>query len=145
MELRLRLVERSWDIGEHLRHLEDGEWLPMQGPDGAVLPGIHGKRGVRGIKSDGSHIGLDFIRMQPGSRFALHVHEGDHELFCVEGSGFVHIDGEDIAVRVGHAIHIPAEYPHGVWTGEDMLIFAATGHPHHHVHARDRMRTVDEP
>jgi quercetin dioxygenase-like cupin family protein len=117
----------------------------MHAPNGTVLPGIEGKRGVRGIKADGSHIGADFIRMQPGSRFELHVHEGDHELYVISGAGFVHINGEDVAVRTGSLIHIPAEYPHGVWVAEHAkspLEFCAVGHPHHSVHARDRMRLV---
>jgi mannose-6-phosphate isomerase-like protein (cupin superfamily) len=145
MELKLQLVERTWDAGEHLRHIEEGEWLPMRGPDGAPLAGIDGKHGVRGVKGDGSYIGCDFVRMAPGARFALHVHAGDHEIYFISGGGFVHIDGADIGVTGGHVIHIPAEYPHGVWVPSDRtrpLIFAATGHPHHHVHAHDRMRHV---
>ncbi len=145
MELKLRLVERTWDESQHLRHIDDGEWLPMYAPDGSVLLGIEGKSGVRGMKDDGTHIGCDFIRMQPGARFELHVHEGDHEIYFIKGSGFVHIDGADIPVNAGHLIHIPGEYPHGVWVSEEAkepFIFAPTGHPHHPVHSHTRMRLV---
>ena len=143
MDVRLRY----WDADEHLANVHTGVWRPMVGPDGAPLHGIDGKRGVRGIKRDGSHIGADFIRMQPGARFELHTHEGEHEIYFISGTGAVHIDGEDITVTGGYLIHIPAEYPHGVWVPPGMLaplIFAAVGHPHHHVHAPDRMQMVEE-
>jgi mannose-6-phosphate isomerase-like protein (cupin superfamily) len=139
------MILRRWQHSEHLRHIDEGEWLPMYAPDGSVLVGIDGKRGVRGLKDDGSHIGADFIRMQPGAQFALHVHDGDHEIYFITGDGFVHIDGKDIPVTAGHLIHIPGEYPHGIWVGHDVtapLIFVPAGHPHHPVHAPDRMRLV---
>ncbi len=144
--MQLHLVPREWDCDEHLANLYRGEWRQLHDPDGKPLVGIKGKPGVRGIKGDGTFIGADFISMDSGARFALHTHEGDHELYVIAGSGYVHIDGQDIAVRAGSLIHIPAEYPHGVWVGEndEGLIFCAVGHPHHHVHAPDRMKMVEE-
>jgi hypothetical protein len=47
------------------------------------------------------------------------------------------------AVTAGHVAHIPAEYPHGVWVADEAtepLVFAATGHPHRHVDAPNRMK-----
>ncbi len=145
MELRQRLA-RTWEQERHLRHLSEGEWEPMYDDRGRMFAGIEGKHGVRDIKADGTAIGCDFIRMQPGSAFPLHWHEGDHELYVISGEGFVHIDGREVAVMMGHVIHIPAEYPHGVWVGPDAtepLVFAATGHPHHQVDSIDRMTTID--
>ncbi len=141
----MTLCERAWDAEKHLRHLHGKKWEPMQDDGGNILEGIDGKRGVRGTKKDGTHIGCDFIRMRPGSRFPLHIHEGDHAIYIIKGNGFVHIDGRDIAVTAGHMIYIPAEYPHGVWVAEDAprpLVFAATGHPHYHVDSRNRMKIV---
>jgi len=114
----------------------------MYDEQGNKLKDIEGKRGVRAQKADGSYIGCDFIRMQPGSAFPMHTHEGDHVLYIVYGEGFVHIDGRDIAVRADHVIHIPAECPHRVWCAERSLMFAATGHPHIHVDAHDRMKSL---
>jgi mannose-6-phosphate isomerase-like protein (cupin superfamily) len=143
--MQLNLVPREWDCSEHIAQLHKGIWLPLFAPNGKRLRGIHGKRGVRGIKGDGTFIGADFIRMGAGTRFPLHTHEGDHELYVISGMGYVHIDGQDIAVRAGSLIHIPGEYPHGVWVGENdgPMVFCAVGHPHHHVHARERMRLVE--
>ena len=110
---------------------------------GDQLPRIAGMRGVRARSADGTMIGCDFIRMQPGSQFPLHRHAGDHEIYFIQGAGFVHIGGTDIAVSAGHVIHIPAEYPHAVRVAETAscaLIFAAVGHPHIHVDAADRMQ-----
>jgi len=112
---------------------------------GNVLDGIEGKRGVRAIKADGTAIGCDFIRMWPGSCFPLHTHAGDHEIYFISGWGCVHIDGRDIQVKAGHVIHVPAEHPHAVSVPAICarpLIFAATGHPHHHVDAPDRMKSL---
>jgi mannose-6-phosphate isomerase-like protein (cupin superfamily) len=144
MELRLR----PWREDEHLRHLSEGKWGPMYDDAGVKLFDIEGKRGVMARKADGTHIGCDFIRMYPGARFPLHTHEGDHEIYFISGIGFVHIDGEDICVTAGHLIHIPAEYPHAVWVGEEAsepLIFAATGHPHYHIHSAQRMTVCVTP
>ncbi len=95
----------------------------------------------------GYEIGVDFIEMQPGSAFALHVHPGDHILYVVKGTGCVHIDGVDHRIKDGDTIFIPAEYPHGVKTVEDSKApfqFLAFGHPHKHLDATDRMFLVKE-
>lgn len=136
---------RLWKRSEHLAHLSEGEWVPMVDDHGNVLDGIEGKRGVRAIKADGTAIGCDFIRMQPGSEFPMHTHEGDHELYFISGRGTVCVDGRDIDLAAGHVIHIPAEYPHAVAVPahySNPLTFAATGHPHHHVDAPDRMKSL---
>ena len=142
MDTRIRLEERSWDREQHLRHISEGDWSPMLDADGKVLRGIVGKHGVAGEKMDGTEIGSDYVKMEPGSHFPLHEHEGDHQIYFISGEGFVHIDGDNVAVREGTLIHIPGEYPHGVWVDEkalEPLIFAAMGHPHKKVDAADRM------
>lgn len=143
METKYRLEDRSWDKERHLAHLNEGEWRPMLDADGKVLDGIVGKPGVAGIKKDKTVIGADFIKMNPGKRFPLHEHDGDHAIYFISGEGYVHIDGADIPVHGGNLIHIPGEYPHGVWVDEaakEPLIFTAVGHPHKHVNAADRMK-----
>ena len=138
---------RRWDVGEHLRHIEESGCGLMYDDRGNPFPGIKGRHGVRGLKEDGSHIGGDFIAMQPGAKFPLHTHEGEHEIYFIQGRGFVRINGEDIPVRAGHVIHIPGEYPHGVWVPDDAvgpLIFVAVGHPHHRVESLTRMRVVED-
>ena len=143
MILPLRLEDRTWDRSRHLQHIDQGTWVPMRDADGAILPGILGMSAVEGVKRDGTTIGSDYVRMEPGSRFPLHEHEGDHVIYFISGEGFVRIDREDIPVRAGHCIHIPGEYPHGVWvdpSATEPFVFVAVGHPHKHVDAPDRMR-----
>ena len=141
MDVRLR----AWRYAEHIRHIDEGEWTPMYDHKGRVLHGIEGKQGVRGRKDDGSYIGADFIRMQAGAAFPLHTHGGDHELYVIDGTGFVHIDGKDILVTAGDMIHIPAEYTHNVWVPDHALaplIFVAAGHPHIPTTSKERMQPV---
>jgi quercetin dioxygenase-like cupin family protein len=94
---------------------------------------------VRAEQADGAHFGCDFIWLEPWCGFPMHTHAGDHILYVIEGEGFVHIDGEDIAVSAGHVIHIAAEYPHRLFTHQSHLTIAASGHPHTQVHSHERM------
>ena len=137
--------ERAWTLQAHLRHLSEEDWVPMVDDHGHVLEGITGLRGVRSRKADDTFIGADFVRMEPGSAFPMHVHEGDHEIYFIMGEGYVTINGENIRVNTGHVIHIPAELPHSVWVPDAAdfpLIFVAMGHPHKHVDAQDRMKSL---
>lgn len=143
MDARIRLEKRAWSRELHMRHLNDGEWIPMLDADGNILQGIVGKHGVAGRKLDGTTIGSDFVKMDPGASFPLHEHTGDHQIFFISGSGFVIINDERIDVTAGHLIHIPGEYPHGVGvdtSATEPLIFVPTGHPHKRIDAHDRMQ-----
>ena len=122
------------------------DWRPLLDTDGSTLNGIDGRPGLRAQKQDGSYIGADFIRMQPGSAFPFHTHEGDHVLYILAGAGFVHINGEISSVDVGSLIHIEAHRPHGVSvaaSAQASLVFIAIGHPHKSLYALDRMRRVE--
>jgi mannose-6-phosphate isomerase-like protein (cupin superfamily) len=138
----------EWIPGEHLHHIDEGDWGPMYDESGTVLKGIQGKRGVRSRKPDGTWIGADFVQMQPGSAFPMHTHAGDHEIYFIQGAGFVQIDRHDIRVEGGHIIHIPAECAHGIWVPRDWrrapFIFMAVGHPHQHVDSIERMHTCPD-
>lgn len=136
---------RQWIAEDHLRNvLESGMWIPMLDSDGKPLSGIRGKSGASGPKPDGSRIGVDLIEMQPGTRFELHVHKGEHILFIESGIGSVHIDGVDHPATKGATFYIPGEYTHGVvgpplGTSEPLVIISF-GHPHKDIGAPDRMQ-----
>jgi hypothetical protein len=136
---------RLWIKDGQLSHLTDGTWGPMYDDHGNRLAGIEGKCGVRAQKADGTWIGGDFVRMQPHAAFPLHTHEGEHVIYFIYGSGFVHINGKDVPVRTDQLIHIPAEYPHSVWCAEQPLMFLAVGHPHQQVHSLERMTVCVMP
>lgn len=144
----IAVSRRKWNPGLHLRHLNDNRWVPMTDLHGATLRGIEGMHGIRDQKLDGASIGADFIRMQPGSSFPLHTHDGDHELYVIHGNGLVFIDSMNVRVHEGHLIHIPAEYPHQVWVpGEatSPFIFIAMGHPHRLIADRMTEYPSDHP
>jgi quercetin dioxygenase-like cupin family protein len=141
----LESAARSFSASEHLKNVLQGEWTSLYGEDGQELPGIRGRAGAYSMTFSGHEIGVDFIEMQPGSAFGLHVHPGDHILYVLKGIGCVHIDGVDHRITEGDSIFIPAEYPHGVKTIEDcksVFQFLAFGHPHKHLDAPDRMILV---
>jgi quercetin dioxygenase-like cupin family protein len=129
----------------HIRSVEAGPWIALVDDCGRALPGVRGRAGVSAVRGTGAALGADLVEMQPGSSFPLHTHPGDHILYIVEGSGFVHVDGVDHEMRRGDTIFVPAEYPHGVRTRPDAsgpLVFLAVGHPHRPLDSRDRMRVV---
>lgn len=134
---------RKFNAGEHIRKLVCGEFVALYDETGRALEGIRGRAGVVALTASGVEIGVDYIEMQPGSAFQLHVHPGDHILYCLSGQGLVHVDGENHAMNVGDTVFIPAEYPHGVKNeSRGTLRFLAFGHPHKPIDATDRMRYV---
>jgi quercetin dioxygenase-like cupin family protein len=147
MEPVLQHAVRKFIAGEHLRTVLDGPWIELVDETGAPLPGIRGRTGATAHTAEEIEIGADVIEMQPGSAFPLHTHPGQHILYVIDGEGFVHIDGEDHAVKAGDTIFIPAEYAHGVRTmalAAGPLLLLSVGYPHQHIGSRERMRTVDE-
>jgi mannose-6-phosphate isomerase-like protein (cupin superfamily) len=145
MDSVLESVARQWIAEDQLRNvLEGGEWVDMLDSDGKKLEGIRGKNGVSSKKLDGTMFGADLIEMQPGSKFELHVHSGDHILYIQSGVGAVHINGVNHSVTKGDLIGIPGELPHGVvgppLVATEPLVIIAIGHPHKHVGASDRMQ-----
>lgn len=139
----LEPLGRRFSQQDHIRNVLEGEWVELVDEAGIALPGIRGRVGAAAHTLEGRDFGADLIEMQPGSAFPLHEHPGDHILYVVDGSGLVHADGEDHAIRAGDTIFIPAEYPHGVRTPATVpgpLVFLAVGHPHRPLDARDRMR-----
>lgn len=141
-------AKRIFTPAEHLVELHAGNFVPMYDELGAVLEGIRGKMGAVGLSSFGEEMGLDFVEMKPGAAFPLHVHPGDHILYFVgEAEGLVHVDSQDIHVKPGSSLFIPADYPHGVKTFTDSvapLSFIAFGHPHKHVSSKHRMMMVTD-
>lgn len=145
MDIVMKLREVSGDFV----NFNNQKLLELVDHHGHVLPGIRGKRGVKAIRQNGEELGVDLIEMDPGSRFPLHVHPGDHILYILQGYGGVVINGEEHPVGPGESIFIAAEYPHGVqgppsdYTGEQFR-FLAVGVPHMDVASKERMTVVEE-
>jgi quercetin dioxygenase-like cupin family protein len=141
----LESAARTFQASQHIRNLNEGDWIALCDEYGSELRGIRGRMGACSVSITGHEIGADLIEMQPGSLFPHHVHAGDHVLYVLTGIGCVSIDSVDHVVKEGDTIFIPAEYPHGVKTVAEYklpFIFLAFGHPHAQLDAKNRMRLV---
>lgn len=134
---------RFFVASKHMRSVTSGEWETMFDSTGRALADIAGRSGAVGATGDGTAIGVDLIRMLPGSSFDLHTHAGQHILFVLEGVGELIINGERYPIQPGDSVFIPAEYPHGVAASsesEHPLALLSFGYPHKHLAANDRMQ-----
>lgn len=139
-------MKRTFRSDEHIVNLISGALVDMYDDSGNRLPGIQGTGGSRGHTTSGQALGVDRIVMAPGSAFPLHIHEGDHLLVILAGTGSIHVDGVDYKLTVGDSIYVPAEYPHGVGGPVDDRPFEilAFGIPHHPIDSHTRMTIVRE-
>jgi quercetin dioxygenase-like cupin family protein len=138
------MMLRRFNHEEHIRNMASAPAVDMFDDLGRVLSGIVGVGGATGLMAGGMPLGVDQIVMSAGSAFPLHVHEGDHLLYVLEGVGGLHVDGVDYVLREGDSIYVPADYPHGV-RGPDSgppVRILAFGVPHHPIDSTTRMRLV---
>jgi len=141
----LEIMARQFAAETYIVNLLQGEWMPLFDDHGNMLPGIRGRMGVAHLTSEGHELGIDLIEMQPGSLFPLHFHDGDHIIYGVSGTVYVHVDGTDHTMNPGDTVFIPAELPHGVKTipgNQKVSVFLAIGNRHKPLSATDRMHVV---
>ncbi len=137
---------REFDPAEHLRTFEKCPRVQLRDGRGSELSGVTGRSGPQARGFSGQAIGLDEINMEPGTRFELHEHEGDHILYVLEGQGGIFVEGVLHQLSVGDSVFVPAETPHGVSTVEGAtgpFRFLAFGVPHHPLDDDDRMHLID--
>jgi quercetin dioxygenase-like cupin family protein len=137
---------RDFDPVQHRRSLPTCETVQLRDGRGGNLAGVTGRSGPRAVAFTGHPIGLDEIRMEPGSRFDMHEHQGDHVLYVLEGRGAIWIGGHLYEMTAGDSVFVPAECPHGVSTVEGydgVFRFLAFGVPHHPLDGDSRMTLVD--
>ncbi|CAM5604280.1 MULTISPECIES: cupin domain-containing protein [Streptomyces] len=131
---------------EHIANLLESAERTMYDDMGVRLEDITGVAGASARIAGGLPIGVDRIIMNPGSGFPLHIHEGAHLLYVLNGNGGLHIDGRDYALHTGDSIYVPAEYPHGIQgpLDDNPVEFLAFGVPHHPIDSHTRMTMVRE-
>ncbi|MDO0925012.1 cupin domain-containing protein [Streptomyces sp. TG1A-8] len=129
---------------EHIKNVLESVERAMYDDAGVRLKDITGVAGAGASILSGLSIGVDRIIMNPGSKFPLHIHEGAHLLYVLNGNGGLHIDGVDYALRTGDSVYVPAAYPHGVQgpLDDNPLEFLAFGVPHHPIDSHTRMTLV---
>lgn len=87
--------------------------------------------GVRGAsmavmvgRADGApNFALRQFRVEAGGFTPRHSHDYEHEVFIVEGSGTVLLEGSDRPIRAGDVIFVPAEEEHQFKAGDGGLRF----------------------
>lgn len=75
-------------------------------------------------RSDGApHFALRSFRVEPGGHSPRHAHDYEHEVFVVEGSGEVLLDGEYQPLKAGDVAYVPADEEHQFRAGPNGLRF----------------------
>lgn len=76
--------------------------------------------GVKGVsmavmvgREDGApNFALRQFLVEPGGHSPRHSHDYEHEVFIVEGSGTVLLDGRERPIRPGDVVYVPADHEH---------------------------------
>lgn len=91
-----------------IRNIEDTPRKPveMAGASGASMAVMCGR-------ADGApNFALRQIKVEPGGYTPHHAHDYEHEVFVVDGSGTVLLEGKDRPIRRGDVIMVPANEVH---------------------------------
>jgi quercetin dioxygenase-like cupin family protein len=78
------------------------------------MPGVSGaKMAVMVGRGDGApHFALRHFTVSAGGYTPRHSHDYEHEVFVVEGSGTVLLEGRERPIRAGDVIFVPADQEH---------------------------------
>ena len=87
--------------------------------------------GVKGIemsvmvgREDGApNFALRHFRVEPQGHSPRHSHDYEHEVFIVDGSGEVLLEGDYHPIRRGDVVYVPADEEHQFRAGGDGLRF----------------------
>ena len=55
---------------------------------------------------------LSYSEIPPGGTSSHHIHEWEHEVFIISGSGTLYCDGNEYPVRAGDAVFVPPNVDH---------------------------------
>jgi mannose-6-phosphate isomerase-like protein (cupin superfamily) len=88
-------------------------WEPLP-LDGVVA--VEGK-----VFLDEPDVGLAMLRFGRRASFPQHAGETDNWVVCIEGSGFVRLNGEVSEIEAGQKVYWPAGVPHQLFTTESEM------------------------
>ena len=75
-------------------------------------------------RGDGApNFALRSFRVEAGGHSPRHAHDYEHEVFIVDGSGEVLLDGEYRSIRAGDVVYVPADEEHQFRAGASGLRF----------------------
>ncbi len=89
---------------------------------------MEGVKGVRmavmvGREDGAPNFALRSFDVDPGGHSPRHQHDFEHEVFVVEGSGEVLLDGAFRPIRKGDVVYVPADHEHQFRAGSAGLSF----------------------
>jgi quercetin dioxygenase-like cupin family protein len=92
--------------------------VTMEGAEGVTIRWLI-------AKEDGApHFAMRLFEVEPGGHSPLHTHEGEHEVFILEGEAAVWRDGDEVPVKSGTAVYVPPGEKHAFYNkGEGVLRF----------------------
>ncbi len=102
-----------------IRNIDDVEMSPvqMEGVQGASMAMMVGR-------ADGApHFAMRSFRVEAGGHTPKHSHDYEHEVYIVEGTGEILLDGQYRPIRHGDTIYVPADEEHQFKAGTDGLRF----------------------
>lgn len=79
-----------------------------------TMPGVSGATmAVMVGRADGApNFALRQFKVEPGGFTPRHSHDYEHEVFIVEGSGTIFLEGSEHPIRAGDVIFVPADQEH---------------------------------
>lgn len=102
-----------------IRNIDDVRETPveMEGVEGAQMAVMVGR-------ADGApNFALRSFRIEPAGHSPRHSHDYEHEVYVVDGSGEVLLEGAYRALRRGDVVYVPANQEHQFRAGEQGLRF----------------------
>lgn len=75
------------------------------------------------------NVGVDYVEVYPGKTLEPHFHHLPHVIILIlEGTGVVHLDGEEYTIQKGDIIRISPETAHG-FRADEKLVFLSVQTP----------------
>ena len=100
---------------KHINYLDEkAEEITEAGAKGIKL------RTVIGEKEEVPNFHMRIISFEKGGQSPNHSHDYEHELFVINGSGTVEVDGETIRLKPGDVMYVPPNANHCFQTVEPM-------------------------
>jgi quercetin dioxygenase-like cupin family protein len=136
-----------FNLDKHVCNIAAEPDAKLISSDGSILLGIMGLAGAAEVIENGWEVGVDRLKMEPGSAFELHTHPGAHILYVLRSQGYIRIDGVDHELVEGDTVYVPAKHAHGIKTNPRVsqpFELLAFGVPHMPISSRERMTLIDE-
>lgn len=88
-----------------------------------------------------NNFGADIIRFPAGKGVNTHIHDGDHILFVLSGSGILEFGPEEHELYPGLCYLVPGNIEHAIKAKED-LVLIAVGNDHRPLDSNTRLTPI---